>query len=197
MKESHLKVDPVLQALRALAENDREREAPPESEARLLGAFQLRHARRVRRIQRMRTWAASTTLAAGIAIGLLLWPNRTPKPAVNAAPPVAKVFEAARPAAEAGPAPKVVRAPRTLTRKAAAASPRQAHEVVTDFFPLMNPAPSFGRGQMLRVQLPAAAMRTVGLPVREEHLDDLVQADVLVGEEGMPRAIRFVRFDVK
>jgi hypothetical protein len=69
--------------------------------------------------------------------------------------------------------------------------------VVTDFFPLMNPAPSFGRGQMLRVQLPAAAMRTVGLPVREEHLGDLVQADVLVGEEGMPRAIRFVRFDVK
>jgi hypothetical protein len=73
----------------------------------------------------------------------------------------------------------------------------EPHEVVTDFFPLMNPAPSFGRGQMLRVQLPAAAMQTVGLPVREEHLDDLVQADVLVGEEGMPRAIRFVRFDVK
>ena len=69
--------------------------------------------------------------------------------------------------------------------------------MVTDFFPLMNPAPSFERGQMLRVQLPAAAMQTVGLPVREEHLADLVQADVLVGEEGMPRAIRFVRFDVQ
>jgi hypothetical protein len=47
------------------------------------------------------------------------------------------------------------------------------------------------------VQLPAAAMRTVGLPVREEHMADPIQADVLVGEEGMPRAIRFVRFDVQ
>jgi hypothetical protein len=83
-----------------------------------------------------------------------------------------------------------------LARKAAA-EPPQPREVVTDFFPLMNPAPAFERGQMLRVQLPAAVMQTVGLPVREEHLGDLVQADVLVGEEGMPRAIRFVRFDVK
>lgn len=73
----------------------------------------------------------------------------------------------------------------------------QAREVVTDFFPLMDPAPPFERGQMLRVQLPASAMRTVGLPVREDHLADPIQADVLVGEEGMARAIRFVRFDVQ
>jgi hypothetical protein len=73
----------------------------------------------------------------------------------------------------------------------------QAREVVTEFFPLIDSAPPFERGQMLRVQLPAAAMRTVGLPVREDHLADPIQADVLVGEEGMPRAIRFVRFDVQ
>ncbi len=36
-------------------------------------------------------------------------------------------------------------------------------------------------------------MRTVGLPVSEDHLADRVQADVLVGEEGLPRAIRFVK----
>ena len=84
-------------------------------------------------------------------------------------------------------------APRKVARKIARP---QAREVVTDFFPLMDPAPPFERGQMLRVQLPAAAMRTVGLPVREDHLADPIQADVLVGEEGMPRAIRFVRFDV-
>jgi hypothetical protein len=200
MKEEHVREDYVLQALSALAENDREREAPPEVEARLLGAFHSRHARRVHRIQRGglgAVWAVSPTLAAGLAIALLLWPNRTPKPAVGAAPAVLPVPESARPFREAEPTPKVARASPKLARKAAAAEPPQPHEVVTDFFPLMNPAPSFGRGQMLRVQLPAAAMQTVGLPVREEHLGDLVQADVLVGEEGMPRAIRFVRFDVK
>ncbi len=43
MKEEHVKDDHVLQALKALRENDREREAPPEVEVRLVGAF---HARR-------------------------------------------------------------------------------------------------------------------------------------------------------
>ncbi len=61
----------------------------------------------------------------------------------------------------------------------------------------MNPAPPFERGQILRVDVPASAMRAVGLPVREERLADRVQADVLVGEEGMPRAIRFVSFEIR
>jgi hypothetical protein len=187
-----MKEDYVLQALAALAENDRQKEAQPEVEARLLGAF---HARHLRRVRRQRRWVGITTLAAGLLIGLLLWPNRTPKPAVSAVQAVLLVREAARPAPAAMTVTSVTRAPRKAARKIAIAP--QADEVVTDFFPLMNPAPSFGRGQMLRVQLPAAAMQTVGLPVSEEHLGDLVQADVLVGEEGMPRAIRFVRFDVK
>lgn len=185
-----MREDYVIQALRALAENDREREAPPEVEARLIGVF---HSRK----RYGRRWAAIAALAAGLVIALLLWPNHKSNPAVSAAPAALPVPELVLPMREAEPTPKVARASHKLARKAAAAQPPQPQEVVTDFFPLMNPAPSFGRGQMLRVQLPAAAMQTVGLPVREEHLDDLVQADVLVGEEGMPRAIRFVRFDVK
>ena len=75
--------------------------------------------------------------------------------------------------------------------------PPQPEEIVTDFFPLMDPAPPFGRGKILRVELPASAMGMVGLPVNEQHLADSVQADVLVGEEGLPRAIRFVKFEGK
>jgi hypothetical protein len=190
MKEEHVKEHQVLQALRALAENDRGREAPPEVETRLLGAFRSRR-------RSGRGWAAIAALAAGLVVALLLWPNRAPKPAVSAVQPISQVPEAARPIPVAAAMANARRAPRKLARKAAAVPQPEPHEVVTDFFPLMNPEPSFERGQMLRVQLPAAAMQTVGLPVREEHLGDLVQADVLVGEEGMPRAIRFVRFDVK
>jgi hypothetical protein len=186
-----MKEDYVLQALRALADNDREREAPPEVEARLLGTF------RARRIRRGRLWAAIAATAAALVITALWWTNRAPQPAVSAVSPVSRVPEAAQPNPVPAAGANVARTPRKLPRKVAAVRQPESREVVTDFFPLMNPAPSFGRGQMLRVQLPAAAMQTVGLPVREEHLDDLVQADVLVGEEGMPRAIRFVRFDVK
>ena len=194
-----MKEERVLQALGALAENDRDKEAPPEMEARLLGGFRALRARRVRRIQHRRLWAGVATLAAGIAITLLLWPNRASKPGVSAAPPVTLVPERTQPkrATVAVTVAKAARGPRKLPGKAAVAPQPEPREVVTDFFPLLNPAPSLGRGQMLRVQLPAAAMQTVGLPVREENLGDLVQADVLVGEEGMPRAIRFVRFDVK
>jgi len=190
MKEEHVQEDQVLQALKALAENDREKEAPAGVEARLVGVF---HSRR----RRGRRWAAILATAAALAIAALWWTNRPAQPAVSAVPPVSRVPEEDQsrpvPAAQA----KVARTPRKATRKVPAGRQPVPHEVVTDFFALMNPAPSFGRGQMLRVQLPAAAMQTVGLPVPEERLGDLVQADVLVGEEGMPRAIRFVRFDVK
>jgi hypothetical protein len=67
-------------------------------------------------------------------------------------------------------------------------------EIVTDFFPLVDYAPPFERGELVRVSLPASAMRTVGLPVREDRLGDRVQADVLVGQEGLARAIRFVSY---
>jgi hypothetical protein len=68
-------------------------------------------------------------------------------------------------------------------------------EVVTEFFPLMEDPPPFERGELLRVSLPASAMRGVGLPVNEDRLTDRVQADVLVGQEGLARAIRFVRYE--
>ena len=89
--------------------------------------------------------------------------------------------------------------PAAVRTPAAASVPRPSgpEEAVTDFFPLLDPAPPFERGEILRVNLPASVMRTVGLPVREDRLGDPVQADVLVGEEGLPRAIRFVRTDMR
>lgn len=176
--------DRVLRALKALAENDRDREAPLAAEARLLDSF------RSRRVSHKWRWFGIAAIAAAVVLAAVLSTNRSSKTVVIAAPSVVQI-------PRQGTAPAVaVAAP--AAGKAAHKMPRpQAREVVTDFFPLMDPAPPFERGQMLRVQLPAAAMRTVGLPVREDHLLDPVQADVLVGEEGMPRAIRFVRFDVQ
>jgi hypothetical protein len=180
--------DRVLQALRALAESDREREAPLAVEARLLHEFRTRSSGHKWR------WAGIAVIAAGVvlavsvlAVGLSMY--HVKKPVVSMLPPVITIPPPAAPLLE-NAAPVARKVVRKLAR------PR-AREVVTEFFPLIDSAPPFERGQMLRVQLPAAAMRTVGLPVREDHLADPIQADVLVGEEGMPRAIRFVRFDVQ
>src|SRR5262245_47312397 len=74
------------------------------------------------------------------------------------------------------------------------------NEYTTDFFPL-----SYGDGQepteseevirvkVIRVQMPRPALIAFGLPVNVERADVPVKADLLVGEDGLARAIRFVR----
>ena len=74
-------------------------------------------------------------------------------------------------------------------------APKPLREIATEFFPLMDVPLPFERGELLHVIVPAATMRAVGLPVNEDRLADRVQADVLVGEEGLARAIRFLRYE--
>ncbi|MCI0662570.1 MAG: hypothetical protein L0220_16000, partial [Acidobacteria bacterium] len=49
------------------------------------------------------------------------------------------------------------------------------------------------RGKVIRVQMPSSALIAFGLPVNVERPDTPVKADLLLGEDGMARAIRFVR----
>ncbi len=182
----------ILAALRALAESDREKEAPPEVETRLRQAFRRKQARK----QARKTWKRSAVwglaAAAGVAAVIASYPSRPrPEPVRTQA---AVQQPAAVPQPIATPAPEIARVVSKPVRKAAPVRPAQRREIVTEFFPLVDVAPPFERGELVRVNLPASAMRTVGLPVREDRLADRVQADVLVGQEGMPRAIRFVKY---
>jgi hypothetical protein len=175
----------VLSALRALAESDRELEVPLELEARVVSAF--------RRRRRIRTWRGLVIgMAAAVVLAVVWLGGRTGKnagsQAVLSVPHPVTVQAGTQPVAgthvviEALPVPKKGRVRQEYPR-----------EVVTDFFPLMDVAPPFESGELLRVNLAAGAMRVVGLPVDEDHLTDRIQADVLVGQEGLPRAIRFVK----
>jgi hypothetical protein len=179
--------DRIVEALRALSEHDASREASPEVEARLRVQFQSRRWRSAWR--QAAVWATVwTTAAAAAMVAFFVATNRKP-------PAPAPVREVARQAVVVQPEvaqPSVRNAAKRVRRPVT-----RPQEVVTDFFPLMDPAPPFERGQLLRVELPASAMQMVGLPVREDRLADSVQADVLVGEEGLPRAIRFVGFELK
>ncbi|MBK7598895.1 MAG: hypothetical protein IPJ07_10375 [Acidobacteria bacterium] len=72
-------------------------------------------------------------------------------------------------------------------------------EDATDFFPVNGPvngndarAP-MESGQLIRVLMPQSALAKFGLPVNLERGDIPVKADLLVGEDGLARAIRFVR----
>jgi hypothetical protein len=172
------------EALAILKKVDGQLEAPPAVEARLMEAVRRRHAARERR--------AMIALAAALAVAV--WVGRMGRTGDSPPPlPTASLRQAspvaASPAAPLRILPVPSAPPPVRLQHVAQPAPR---EIVTDFFPLMDVAPPLGRGQLLRVAVPASEMRAVGLPVREEQLDETVQADVLVGEEGMARAIRFV-----
>jgi hypothetical protein len=178
--------DWVVTALRALAEHDREREAPEEVETRLLAAF--RQNRSKTRTRRKAKSVALATLAVAAGITLFLATTQpTPKPVE----PVPVRLEPIAVAAAPAPVAKAIPKARSVKRRPS----QQPREIVTQFFPLMDAAPPFERGELLRVTVPASTMRSVGLPVNEERLGDRVYADVLVGQEGLARAIRFVSYE--
>jgi hypothetical protein len=68
-------------------------------------------------------------------------------------------------------------------------------EYATDFIPLYQAeqAAPVVTGQLVRVELPRSALSRFGLTVNSEGGAERVKADVLLGEDGMARAIRFVR----
>ncbi|MEO8436387.1 MAG: hypothetical protein ABI596_15910 [Pyrinomonadaceae bacterium] len=68
-------------------------------------------------------------------------------------------------------------------------------EVATDFVPVgyVSALDLQEGGQLVRVELPRLALASFGLPVNMDRVDERVKADVLVGPDGLARAIRFVK----
>jgi len=166
--------DVVDEALRALRRADAGIEAGPEAEIRALLAF--RRYRRRRASQRIGIMIASA--AAVVALAFFYRPIReTPRAALAQAP----VETAAPPVAASEPRPEL--------KHVAEKRPR---EIATDFFPLLESQPPTERAMLVRVTVPAATMRAFGLPVGDQYLSDPVQADLLVGQDDLARAIRFV-----
>jgi len=84
--------------------------------------------------------------------------------------------------------------PKRLLRHAPVKSPDEA-EVVTQFFPLREgeDLTTLDSLQVVRVELPGSALGEVGLPFDPETVNEPVKADVVLGQDGLARAIRFVR----
>lgn len=86
-------------------------------------------------------------------------------------------------------------APAPRRPSSARTAPAPAPEVTTEFFPLAHGGglASGEGGQVVRVELPRTALASFGLPVNADTAGGRVRADVLFGEDGTARAIRFVR----
>ena len=69
-----------------------------------------------------------------------------------------------------------------------------AQEIATEFLPLTYVAETAQEsGQVVRVRMPRATLASFGLPVNAERGSELIKADILIGDDGLARAIRFVQ----
>jgi hypothetical protein len=62
---------------------------------------------------------------------------------------------------------------------------------MTGFYSLMDAPPPLGNGMLVRTMVPESALAIAGIPVPDGHAQDSIEADLIVGEDGIPRAIRF------
>jgi hypothetical protein len=152
--------------LRSVAEGFHKLAAPPRVETRLLAAFRSHSGaepiRRERRWIPVLTWAAA--FAAMFALAFFLVRDRQP--------------EAAR-----------TTVPRGMER-ASAELPAE----LEGFIPLPN-AEAVADNEdidVVHVEVPRSAMLAVGLDVSADRVGELVQADVMLGSDGVARAVRFL-----
>jgi hypothetical protein len=158
----------LLENLRALAA-DGPQDAPDCVERQLRAEFRKRSRRR-----RVRGWTSLASVAAMAAgIALLVWVREAPKPATATS-------AAAMPAAQ----------PNTGGSFAV-----EEEEADASFYPLpeAEALPALENAMVVRVQLPVSSLRLMGFPVDEERADAAVQADLLLGQDGLARGVRLAQ----
>jgi hypothetical protein len=173
----------LTEGLLAWAAASMEEQAPPRVEESLRAAFR----RQPAPVRRGRGWL--TIGAAGsIAAAILLFKLPAPR-AVAPPPPPPKVVTVAQ-----TPAPIIQVKKNRQANRLSHRRPIQP-EIATEFLPVAEDdgwTPLDG-GRLMRVKLPRAALGVFGLPLDEERGPERVQADVMLSNDGILRAIRFVR----
>ncbi|QQS45643.1 MAG: hypothetical protein IPM66_17150 [Acidobacteriota bacterium] len=192
------------EGLRELAAKGRDLEPPAAVEAALIEAF--RENRAAPLIARHRQWTpwlavAAILLAVFGAVTLMIRATEDSQPVVPAGPDLAR--ETARPVDEqpAMPAlehqtePPAVKAGHSRRPMREPDSRLTGREITTDFIPLSYGAEyiPIESGQIIRVKLPRSSLISFGLPMSQERVDEQVKADILVSNDGLAHAIRFVQ----
>jgi hypothetical protein len=193
--------DTFAEALRELAAASPQ--ASPELGGRLNREFARHHVRR-----RRKRAAVVIGLTACLAISVYWFRPRNHSGAVKAVAPAPQT-------AQAPPAPKVVapelpKAPplpvagtRTQARvrtkpisrprnSVGETPPARVEEADFVALPTFDPAIPLGESRVVRMDLPGSDLQLIGYPIDGQLFDRRILTDVLVGQDGMPYAVRLV-----
>src|SRR5579864_4068338 len=182
----------LAEASEMLGKRARGEQTPPHVETSLLASFQNHHRRASWR--RTMEWASVGAAAAVLLIFLWTVSGRSKgqirtSPRKDVASQSQQPVEAkavASPAQDQSAQDVEVEIPDTSTSEAFVAS---------DFVPVPFTAGIVpgDPGMVVRVQLSRASLTELGYPIAETPGEDLILADVLVGEDGGPRAVKLVQ----
>lgn len=214
-----LAAERTLTAIFKFAASEKE-DAPPRIEAALISSFHERQAGPTRGVPSWFISRRPSLLRVCVAlslIGVLLAAayfqirhfagqagmrsaiHSSPKSQAGTALPAAKESVPERAAEQAPVAPAVahMKAAPSMNRRPSsdAQEDAAAPEIATDFIALTSAAElsSMESGQLVRVLLPRSALASFGLPFNQELREKPIAAQVLIGQDGVARAIRFLQ----
>lgn len=132
--------------------------------------------------------------------------HRKPQPQQASLPTASPTLPPSTPAPESVPEKELVAAkPKPIRPMTARVVPRRTDrsaamkpsEPASPFYSLveegqMAPLES---ARIVRIEVPASSLVKLGVPLTEKTLSQPVQADLLLGQDGLARAIRFVPSD--
>ena len=184
-------------AVREVSSGSRSLSAPERIESHLLEAFRAQvpvaapgsaRSRRASRWPVVLAWAGSAAAVFTLAF-VLLHPVPGHRPS-----PVARLASVATATPAKQPAP--LRRPAVPLARSLSVSEKNSNQRLASNFvpvPFSGGLASGDPALIIRVQVPRSALAELGYPVDESQGSGLVQADLVVGEDGWPRAVRIVR----
>jgi hypothetical protein len=183
--------------LRAFAEETAMAQAPARVEMRLRQEFRTQHVTlKARRAAVVTAWALA---AAVVLAGAVSWINWRKSGQEETAHHLISPQSAAKPPANnsnvmtnhEGP---VQSAAAVRQSDAAEAGTLMADNEMSGFTFLPGAfAADTGDAEILRVRMQRGALGALGLPVNEERAGDWIQVELLVGDDGLPEAVRLPR----
>ena len=184
----------LAEASEMMGKSAREEQTPPRVEASLLAAYRNHHRRASWR--RTMEWASVGAAAAVLLIFLWTVSGRSKGQSSSPAPEEGCLISIGNAAGGEGAC-----RPRSQNEAAPAADAVVADAsgsetyVASDFVPVpfTGAITADDPGMIVRVQLTRASLAQLGYPVAETPDEDLILADVLVGEDGWPRGVKLIQ----
>ena len=185
----------LAEASEMMGQSAREEQAPPRVEASLLAAYRNHHRRASWR--RTMEWASVGAAAAVLLIFLWTVSGRSKGQSSSPAPKKDVTSQSGLPQEAKAPAALNQNAVAPSAAAAAIVADAAGSEtyVASDFVPVpfTGAISADDPGMVVRVQLTRASLAQLGYPVVETPDEDLILADVLVGEDGWPRGVKLIQ----